>query len=89
MRSIIKACIIGHRHLTDRRSRPRSRKSLLIAASVGALAVAVPGVATGPAYAQALPAGCVDGNDNIAVAGETVNCVVAGPGTIGPIVTTC
>lgn len=59
----------------------RLSKQLLLAAT--ALTFSAPGVA----YAQALPAGCVDGNNNVAEDGETATCL-APPDPIDAISTT-
>ncbi len=63
---------------------PRSHRaqSLMIAASITALSAALPGafgVYGGRARAQALPAGCTDGGNDIAENGETVTCVSTDP----------
>lgn len=71
-------------------SRKRS-KTFLVAASVGALAAALPGgfgLYGGRVRAQALPVGCSDGNNNTAENGETVTCVTAAPTVIPGVATT-
>ena len=75
------------------KSKPRTRtfpSQWLLAASVGAIVAAAPGsfgAYGGRARAQALPPGCTSGGNNIAEAGETVECQ-SPPTPIGPISTT-
>ncbi len=50
-------------------------RRLLVASSLIALAAAAPVLTPSAARAQVLPAGCTDGNNNIAENGETVTCL--------------
>lgn len=59
----------------------------MLAGSAGALIAATSLLPGQSAFAQALPAGCTDGNNNIAEAGEVVTCLPP-PSPIGAISTT-